>query len=107
MKVAECGDAFEHVLDCVMLAKIGNKLSVIENTSWGPVLGKTTKMAGGDRKYRVEEVWMVVSTTRNGKLKVAVFVTQVKLYQRVNISRLPCPSYRIKHKDIPNAQSLQ
>lgn len=90
MKVPERGDALEHVLDCIMLAKLGNNLSVIENTGGGPVLGKTAEMAGSNCEYRIEEVWMVVSKSRNGKLKMAVFVTQVKLSMRVNTTRSSC-----------------
>lgn len=101
MKVPERRDALEHVLDCIMLAKLGNNLSVIENTGGGPILGKTAEMAGGNCEYRVEEVWMVVSKSRNGKLEMAVFIAQVKLPMEVNTTRSSCCHIMLQTRTYP------
>lgn len=62
-----------------MFAEVWNELSVIKNPSGSSILGKTTEMASSNSKYGVEKVRVVVSSSRDSKLKMAIFVTQVEL----------------------------
>lgn len=90
MKVPERRDTFEHILDSIMLAEVWNELSMIHDPGGSPVLGKSTETAGSNRKYGVEKMRVVVSSPRDNKLKMAIFVTQVELVKSIRCQMRHC-----------------